>query len=80
MFTVSEAIPLLYEHHLNFYVKELFRKPCFCTNEVYLEKSDVIRMDEVNRGNVRALNVNLGLIKRKEYHFLRKLIDKGKQR
>ena len=64
---------------LNFYVKELFRKPCFCTNEVYLEKSDVIRMDEVNRGNVRALNVNLGLEKI-ERNFLRSSFFLEKQR
>jgi hypothetical protein len=85
MFTVSKAIPLLYEYQLGFYVKELFQKPCFGTNEVYFEQSnncdkDIIKSDH---RNVRALNVNTDLIKRNECNlcdFLRKLIPQRKQR
>ncbi|GBB96951.1 hypothetical protein RclHR1_02880017 [Rhizophagus clarus] len=36
MFTVSKAIPLLYEYQLEYYIKELFQKPCFGVNEIYL--------------------------------------------
>ena len=80
MSTVSKAIPLLYRYHLNFYVEELFRKPCFGTSKVYLENYNVIHMNEVIQGNVRALSVNLDLIKKKRHNLLRKSIDQGKQR
>ncbi|CAB4409308.1 unnamed protein product [Rhizophagus irregularis] len=82
MFTVAKAIPTLYEYNLEFYVKELFQKPCFGASEVYLEQSKIRDkdMDRSNHKDVHALNVNLGLTKKgKERNFLQKSIVKGKQ-
>ncbi|CAB4493724.1 uncharacterized protein OCT59_018961 [Rhizophagus irregularis] len=83
MFTVAKAIPILYEYNLEFYVKELFQKPCFGASEVYLDQSK-IRDSDMNKSNhkdVHALNVNLGLIKKKEErnNFLQKSFVQGKQ-
>jgi hypothetical protein len=79
MFTVSKAIPFLYKYHLEFYIKELFQKPCFGTNEIYLEKSslDTGNIIKCNNKNIQALNINMGLVKRKEFSSLfKKLIFK----
>ena len=77
MFTVSKAIPFLYEYQLEFYVKELFQKPCFGTNEIYLEQSNISNKDIIksNNKNIHALNINIGLVKRKEDGYLHKLIS-----
>ncbi|CAB4425400.1 unnamed protein product [Rhizophagus irregularis] len=82
MFTVTKTIPLLYQNQLEFYVKELFQKPCFGINNVYLEQSKISKKDVIksNDKDIHAFNVNLGFDKRKEYNFLQKLIFKGKQK
>jgi hypothetical protein len=83
MFTVAKAIPILYEYNLEFYVKELFQKPCFGASEVFLDQSKIREkdMDQSNHKNVHALSVNLGLIKKgDERNFLQKSIVQGKQR
>ncbi|PKC08483.1 hypothetical protein RhiirA5_477038 [Rhizophagus irregularis] len=82
MFTVTKTIPLLYQNQLEFYVKELFQKPCFGINNVYLEQSKISKKDVIksNDKDIHAFNVNLGFVKRKEYNFLQKLIFKGKQK
>ncbi|RGB22453.1 hypothetical protein C1646_822539 [Rhizophagus diaphanus] len=82
MFTVAKAIPILYEYNLEFYVEELFQQRCFGASEVYLDQSKIRDkdMDRSNQKDVHALNVNLGLTKkRKERNFLQKSIVKGKQ-
>ncbi|GBB91622.1 hypothetical protein RclHR1_00190035 [Rhizophagus clarus] len=82
MFTVAKAIPVLYEYNLEFYVKELFQKPCFGASEVFLDQSKirVKDMDRSNHKDVHALNVKLGLTKKKgERNFLSKSIVEGKQ-
>ncbi|GBC40667.1 uncharacterized protein OCT59_029180 [Rhizophagus irregularis] len=82
MFTVAKAIPILYEYNLEFYVEELFQKRCFGASEVYLDQSKISDkdMDRSNQKDVHALNVNLGLTKkRKERNFFQKSIVKGKQ-
>jgi hypothetical protein len=78
MFTVSKAIPYLYEYRLESYIKELFQKPCFNTNEIYLEQSNIDTNDKVKSYNkhIHALNINIGLINRKEGGFLKKLVSK----
>ena len=82
MFTVSKAIPLFYERNLEFYIKELFQKPCFGTSIVYLEKSDIRKKDiyKSTYKNVQALRVDLGLHKTVERTFLQKSIHQGKKR
>ncbi|CAI2165825.1 1963_t:CDS:2, partial [Funneliformis geosporum] len=81
MFTVTKAIPFLYKCQLEFYVKELFQKPCFGANEVYLEKSSIRNSDMTKSSykNIHALNVNLSLIKREKYNFLQRIVTQGKQ-
>src|SRR5688572_22606133 len=75
MFTVAKAIPLLYDCQLKFYVKELFQKPCFGANEVYLDICNKDMKEIIKNGHkdIHALNLSVGLIKRKEYGFLQKL-------
>ena len=83
MFTVAKAIPILYEYKLEFYVEELFQKPCFGASEVYLEQHNIRDKDMIksNHKDVHALNVHLGLVKKKkERNFLQKSIVQGKQR
>ncbi|PKY51506.1 hypothetical protein RhiirA4_407483, partial [Rhizophagus irregularis] len=67
MFTVAKAIPILYEYNLEFYVEELFQKRCFGASEVYLDQSKISDkdMDRSNQKDVHALNVNLGLTKKR---------------
>ncbi|CAG8710957.1 22959_t:CDS:2, partial [Rhizophagus irregularis] len=79
MFTVAKAIPILYEYNLEFYVEELFQKPCFGASEVYLDQSKIRDkdMDRSNEKDVHALNVNLGLTKkRKEQKIISDLVSK----
>ncbi|CAG8665194.1 15529_t:CDS:2 [Rhizophagus irregularis] len=61
MFTVTKTIPLLYQNQLEFYVKELFQKPCFGINNVYLEQSKISKKDVIksNDKDIHAFNVNL---------------------
>ncbi|CAG8597864.1 11017_t:CDS:2 [Funneliformis caledonium] len=81
MFTVTKAIPFLYKYQLEFYVKELFQKPCFGANEVYLEKSSIRNSDMTKSSykNIHALNVDLSLVKREKNNFLQRIISQGKQ-
>ncbi|CAB5181139.1 unnamed protein product, partial [Rhizophagus irregularis] len=78
MFTVSKAIPFLYEYQLEFYVKELFQKTCFGTNEIYLEQSNINTKDIIksNNKNIHALSINRGLIKKNKPSFWQKLTSK----
>jgi hypothetical protein len=66
MFTVSKAILFLYKYRLKFYIEELFQKPCFGTNEIYLEQSNIDTKDIIkcNNKNVHALNISIGLVKK----------------
>ncbi|GES77852.1 hypothetical protein GLOIN_2v1870320 [Rhizophagus clarus] len=82
MFTVTKTIPLLYQYQLEFYVKELFQKPCFGISNVYLEQSKIRKKDVISSNDkvIHAFDANLGFVKRKKYNFLQRLIFKGKQR
>ncbi|CAG8505362.1 15595_t:CDS:1 [Funneliformis mosseae] len=79
MFTVSKAIPLLYEYKLAYFVKELFQKPCFGSNEIYLNSSDINIEDIIDSDhkNIHALNIDIGLIKRNDF---KKMIFRKEQR
>ncbi|CAG8582551.1 3148_t:CDS:10 [Diversispora eburnea] len=50
MFTVSKAIPLLYEAKLNEFVQYLFKKPCFGITEAYTPPLHITSYD-IKRGN-----------------------------
>ncbi|GBC07560.1 hypothetical protein RclHR1_07530009 [Rhizophagus clarus] len=84
MFTVVKGIPLLYEYRLIFYVKKLFQKPCFGSNEVCLEQfnicSKVLKdIIKYNNKNIHAIKVDTSLSKREEGgNFLRKLLFQSK--
>ncbi|CAI2171670.1 19816_t:CDS:10 [Funneliformis geosporum] len=45
MFTVSRAIPLLFENRLDTYLKDLFSKPIFGTKEIHLDESHINAKD-----------------------------------
>ncbi|CAG8443013.1 9129_t:CDS:2 [Funneliformis caledonium] len=71
MFAVSRAIPVLYEYKLEYFVKELFLKPCFGSNEIYLDKSEINIEDIINSDhkNIHALSIEIGLVKRNNDSF-----------
>ncbi|RHZ79741.1 hypothetical protein Glove_141g44 [Diversispora epigaea] len=50
MFTVSKAIPLLYDYHLSEFVQYLFKKPCFGITEAYTPPLHINLYDR-KRGN-----------------------------
>ncbi|RHZ79973.1 hypothetical protein Glove_139g215 [Diversispora epigaea] len=50
MFTVSKAIPLLYDNHLSEFVKYLFKKPCFGSIEAHTPPLHIDPYDQ-KKGN-----------------------------
>ncbi|RHZ88355.1 hypothetical protein Glove_23g170 [Diversispora epigaea] len=54
MFTVSEAIPVLYDKNLGEFVQYLFKKPCFGITEAYTPPLH-IDPDEQKKGNKAAV-------------------------
>ncbi|RHZ60909.1 hypothetical protein Glove_350g151 [Diversispora epigaea] len=50
MFTVTKAIPLLYDYRLNGFVTNLFKKPCFGITEAYTSPLH-INADDQKKGN-----------------------------
>ncbi|CAG8711806.1 24992_t:CDS:10, partial [Dentiscutata erythropus] len=45
MFTVTQALPELYDHNMDYYVHELFYKPCFGAKEIKIDTSFISRGD-----------------------------------
>ncbi|PKK61042.1 hypothetical protein RhiirC2_817389 [Rhizophagus irregularis] len=82
MFTVVKAIPLLYDNQLAFYVKELFQKPCFGSNEVCLKRINIsskVMKDIIkkNKKNIHAIKVDTSLPKKNNGDgFIRKLFSR----
>ncbi|PKY27233.1 hypothetical protein RhiirB3_390138 [Rhizophagus irregularis] len=82
MFTVVKAIPLLYDNQLTFYVKELFQKPCFGSNEVCLKRINIsskVMKDIIknNKKNIHAIKVDTSLPKKNNGDgFIRKLFSR----
>ncbi|RGB23517.1 hypothetical protein C1646_774371 [Rhizophagus diaphanus] len=82
MFTVAKAIPLLYDNQLAFYVKELFQKPCFGSNEVSLKRINIssnVMKDIIknNKKNIHAIKVDTSLPKKNNGDgFIRKLFSR----
>ncbi|RHZ88960.1 hypothetical protein Glove_19g308 [Diversispora epigaea] len=54
MFTVSKAIPLLYDYHLSEFVQYLFKKPCFGITEAYTPPLHINLYDR-KKGNDAAV-------------------------
>ncbi|GBC02578.1 hypothetical protein RclHR1_00470008 [Rhizophagus clarus] len=92
MFTVSRTLPLLFDHHLDSYAKDLFSKPIFGTKEIHLDESH-INPDDLPVGKlkyVKAFDPNTRLEPKGELmnlHSVRKfkilqpianIIDKSK--
>ncbi|RHZ79993.1 hypothetical protein Glove_139g319 [Diversispora epigaea] len=55
MFTVSKAIPLLYDKNLNEFVQYLFKKPCFGITEAYTPPLHINPYDRKKGNNAAVL-------------------------
>jgi len=66
MSTISQALPLLYDHHMDYYVKELFYKPCFGLKQDHTDLSiiDSYEWKRIQSKNVHAVDVKQGLVKK----------------
>ncbi|CAB4414228.1 unnamed protein product [Rhizophagus irregularis] len=75
MFTVSCAVPLLFDHHLDSYAKDLFSKPIFGMKEIHLDESH-INPNDLPQGKLRyikAFNPNTRLEPKEKPISLRNL-------
>ncbi|RHZ83304.1 hypothetical protein Glove_97g60 [Diversispora epigaea] len=55
MFTVTNAIPLLYDYHLREFVQYLFKKPCFGITEAYTSPLHITPRDQRKGNNAAVL-------------------------
>ncbi|RHZ83306.1 hypothetical protein Glove_97g62 [Diversispora epigaea] len=55
MFTVTNAIPLLYDCHLREFVQYLFKKPCFGITEAYTSPLHITPQDQRKGNNAAVL-------------------------
>ncbi|RHZ44937.1 hypothetical protein Glove_707g30 [Diversispora epigaea] len=55
MFTVSKAIPLLYDHGLSEFVQDLFKKPCFGITEAYTPPLHINPYDQHEGNNTSVI-------------------------
>ncbi|GES81134.1 hypothetical protein GLOIN_2v1867698 [Rhizophagus clarus] len=66
MFTITQALPLLYDNHLDYYARELFYKPCFGAKQSRIDES-LVSSFELRKGQykrVHAINIQRGLLKK----------------
>ncbi|CAG8456665.1 7995_t:CDS:10 [Diversispora eburnea] len=56
MFTISEAIPLLYDSQLSEFVQYLFKKPCFGTTEAYTPPLNINPYDQKKGNNAAVIH------------------------
>ncbi|RHZ53544.1 hypothetical protein Glove_441g65 [Diversispora epigaea] len=56
MFTVSKAIPLLYDHNLRKFIQYLFKKPCFGTTEAYTPLLHINKFDQKKGNNAAVIH------------------------
>ncbi|RHZ80184.1 hypothetical protein Glove_139g260 [Diversispora epigaea] len=56
MFTVSKAIPLLYDYHLREFVQYLFKKPCFGITEAYTPPLHINPYDQKKGNNAAVIH------------------------
>ncbi|RHZ80134.1 hypothetical protein Glove_139g125 [Diversispora epigaea] len=56
MFTLSKAIPLLYDNNLNGFVQDLFKKPCFGITEAYTPPLHISPFDQTKGNNAAVIH------------------------
>ncbi|RHZ80018.1 hypothetical protein Glove_139g242 [Diversispora epigaea] len=56
LFTVSKAIPLLYDHNLREFVQYLFKKPCFGITEAYTPPLHLNHYDQTKGNNAAVIH------------------------
>ncbi|CAG8447059.1 4522_t:CDS:2 [Rhizophagus irregularis] len=63
MISVTQILPLLYDRHLDYYVKELFYKPCFGTRQSYIDDSLIssYELRKAQQKNIHSINIRQGL-------------------
>ncbi|CAG8653493.1 8318_t:CDS:10 [Dentiscutata erythropus] len=66
MFSVSQALPELYDNNMDYYVKELFHKPCFGAKEIHIDMSFINPQDllEAHYKSIYALGVYPALLRK----------------
>ncbi|CAG8839850.1 20575_t:CDS:2, partial [Racocetra persica] len=66
MFTVTKALPDLYDHNMDYYIHELLYKRCFGAKEVQIDTSLITRSDlfEGRFKPVHSLYINRELLRR----------------
>ncbi|RHZ80046.1 hypothetical protein Glove_139g230 [Diversispora epigaea] len=57
LFTVSKAIPLLYDYRLNEFVQYLFKKPCFGLTEAYTPPLHIDPYDRKKGNNATSIHI-----------------------
>ncbi|CAG8609681.1 2576_t:CDS:2, partial [Scutellospora calospora] len=68
MFSVSQAIPDLYDHNMDHYVKELFHKPCFGSKEIHIDMSVINPRDllEARYQTIYAFDITPSLLRKSD--------------
>ncbi|RHZ78120.1 hypothetical protein Glove_167g89 [Diversispora epigaea] len=75
MFTVSKSISLLFEHHLDSYITELFCKPIFGAKEIHIDES-YLSPNDLPKGKskyIRAFEPSTELLRKPEKSKMRKM-------
>ncbi|CAG8587113.1 9879_t:CDS:2 [Diversispora eburnea] len=75
MFTVSKSISLLFEHHLDSYITELFCKPIFGAKEIHIDES-YLSPNDLPKGKskyIRAFEPSTELLSKPEKSRMRKI-------
>ncbi|CAG8599051.1 8613_t:CDS:2 [Diversispora eburnea] len=57
MFTVTKAIPLLYDYQLDGFVQNLFKKPCFGVTEAYTPPLHINPQDQKKGNNAAVIHI-----------------------
>ncbi|RIA85727.1 hypothetical protein C1645_830367 [Glomus cerebriforme] len=84
MVTVSQSLPYLYDHHLDYYIRELLYKPCFGKEQSYVDQS-LVSSYELEKGyhkDAHAMYVHQGLQKKPNImisKFTDKFVDASKK-
>ncbi|CAG8456780.1 8001_t:CDS:10 [Diversispora eburnea] len=81
MFTVSKAIPLLYDYHLSGFVQDLLKKLCFGITEAYTPPLHINQHDQRKGNNasvIHSLAVKPCLVSKPIRAFLQKQSEKIK--
>ncbi|KAF0448101.1 transient receptor potential cation channel subfamily a member 1-like isoform x1 [Gigaspora margarita] len=68
MITISQALPDLYDNNMDYYVKELFHKPCFGAKEVNVDMSFIDPKDllDAHYRSICALGIRPALLRKSD--------------